>query len=184
MDGLERRASCLNWNHDVQDIHREGPDHAVGRRYTRKEIVVKAIVESAGKVASRVRVGNHDLLFDQPASVPGGEDRGPSPLDVLVVAVAACAHYYAAAYLHGRGLPTLGLAVDVEADKERVPAPRIGRLVMKVRVPAGLPEERLIGMVRAIKRCPAYGTLVRPPTVELFVNAEQAPAADDVKVAG
>jgi hypothetical protein len=92
---------------------------------------VKAIVESAGKVASRVRVRSHDLLFDQPATIPGGEDRGPSPLDVLVAAVAACAHYYAAAYLHGRGFPTLGLSVAVEADKERFPAPRIG-------MPAGL----------------------------------------------
>ena len=145
---------------------------------------MKALVESAGKVSSRVRLGNHDLLFDQPASVPGGEDRGPSPLDVLVVAVAACAHYYAAAYLHGRGLPTLGLAVGVEADKERVPAPRIGRLVMKVHVPAGLSEDRVTGMVRAIKRCPAYGTLIRPPTIELLVSTDQETAAGDVKVAG
>jgi putative redox protein len=145
---------------------------------------VKAIVESAGKVASKVRLGSHEVLFDQPATVPGGEDRGPSPLDVLVVAVAACAHYYAAAYLHGRGLSTLGLSVAVDADKERVPSPRIGRLVMKVQVPPGLPEDRLIGMVRAIKRCPAYGTLLRPPTVEIFVNTSQVTSAGDLKVAG
>ena len=54
------------------------------------EVVMKAVVESAGKVASRVRLGRHDLLFDQPAPVPGGEDRGPSPLDVLAASVAAC----------------------------------------------------------------------------------------------
>jgi uncharacterized OsmC-like protein len=145
---------------------------------------MKAIVESAGKVASRVRVGNHDLLFDQPATVPGGDDRGPSPLDVLVVAVAACAHYYAAAYLQARGLSTAGLAIAIEAEKERVPTPRIGTLVMKVRVPAGLSEERLIGMVRAIKHCPAYGTLVRPPSIEFFVETAGETAALDVKVAG
>ena len=53
---------------------------------------MKAIIESAGKVASRVRLGEHELVFDQPRSVPGGEDRGPSPLDVMAVSVAACAH--------------------------------------------------------------------------------------------
>ena len=70
---------------------------------------MKAIVETTGKVGSRVRLGNHELVFDQAATVPGGEDRGPSPLDVMSVSVAACAHYYAAAFLHGRGLPTEGL---------------------------------------------------------------------------
>lgn len=98
--------------------------------------LMKAVVESIGKVGSRVHVGEHELVFDQPTSVPGGEDRGPSPLDV--VAVAACADYYAAAYLHGRSLSTDGLAVEVQAEKERVPVSRIGGLSMKVRIPAGL----------------------------------------------
>jgi len=55
---------------------------------------------------------------------------------------------------------------------------------MKVHVPAGLSEDRVTGMVRAIKRCPAYGTLIRPPTIELLVSTDQETAAGDVKVAG
>src|SRR5204862_1603 len=78
------------------------------------------------------------------ATVPGGEDRGASPLDVLGVSVAACAHYYAAAFLHGRGLPTAGLTVEVEFEKERPPSPRIGRLAMKVYLPAALTERQLV----------------------------------------
>ena len=83
---------------------------------------MKAVVESVGKVGSRVRLGGHELIFDQPQSVPGGGDRGPSPLDVLASSVAACAHYFAAAYLHGRGLPTDELTVEVTTEKEQVPA--------------------------------------------------------------
>jgi uncharacterized OsmC-like protein len=64
---------------------------------------MKAVVESAGGVASRVRLGEHELTFDQPSTVPGGADRGPSPLDVMAISVGACAHYYAAAFLFGRG---------------------------------------------------------------------------------
>ena len=132
---------------------------------------MKALIESTGKVASRVRLGPHELIFDQPALVPGGDDRGPSPLDVLAVSVAACAHYYAAAFLHGRGLPTEGLTVAVEFEKERAPTPRIGRLSMKVQLPAGLTERQLAGVERAIKSCPAYGTLLHPPKVELTIEA-------------
>jgi uncharacterized OsmC-like protein len=139
---------------------------------------MKAFVESIGKVGSRVHVGEHELVFDQPASVPGGEDRGPSPLDVMVASVAACAHYFAAAYLHGRGLSTDGLTVEVQADKERLPVPRIGRLSMQVRVPAGLDERQLAGIDRAIKSCPAYGTLLHSPSVEMTIKSDGAPAQE------
>lgn len=132
---------------------------------------MKAMVESAGKVASKVRVGSHEVLFDQVASVPGGDDRGPSPLDVMAVAVAACAHYYAAAYLHGRGLSPANPRVEVEAEKVTVPGPRIGRLAMKVHLPAGLNDRQRTGVERAIKTCPAYGTLLYPPAVELLIDA-------------
>jgi putative redox protein len=132
--------------------------------------IVNAIIESTGKVGSRVLVGGHELTFDQPAAVPGGEDRGPSPLEVMVASVGACAHYFAAAYLHGRGLSTVGLAVEVSAEKERVPVSRIGKLAMAVRVPPGLDERQMAGLERAIKACPAYGTLLHPPSIELRVD--------------
>ena len=135
---------------------------------------MKAVVESTGKVASLARLGKHELVFDQPDTVSGGADRGPSPLDVLAVSVAACAHYYAAAFLHGRGLPTEGLSVEVESEKQRAPAPRIGRLSMKIRLPGGLSERQLVSVERAIKSCPAYGTLLYPPVVELTIAAEGA----------
>lgn len=132
---------------------------------------MKTVIESIGKVGSRARVVGHELIFDQPAAVPGGEDRGPSPLDVMYVSVAACAHYFAAAYLHGRGLSPEGLEVEVTAEKERVPVSRIGRLEMKVRLPAGLTERHVAGIERAIKSCPAYGTLLHPPSVEISIDS-------------
>ena len=138
---------------------------------------MKAIIESAGNVASRVRLGDHELVFDQPRSVPGGEDRGPSPLDLMAVSVAACAHYYAAAFLYARGLSTEGLSVEVEFEKERVPVSRIGHLALKVHLPAGLSDRQLAGVERAIKSCPAYGTLLQPPRVEISIDAPP-PAAD------
>jgi len=92
--------------------------------------------------------------------------------------VAACAHYYAAAFLHGRGLLTAGLTVEVEAEKDRVPSPRIGRLSMKVRLPSGLSERQLVTIERAIKSCPAYGTLLNPPNVELSIEVEGGVTSD------
>jgi uncharacterized OsmC-like protein len=137
---------------------------------------MKALVQSMGGVASRVRVGGHDLIFDQPPGVPGGQDRGPSPLDVLGVSVAACVHYFAAAYLWGRHLSTDGLTVEVETEKERVPVARIGRLGLKVRLPPGLDDRQIAGIERAIKSCPAYGTMLHSPSLELTIEAGSAAA--------
>lgn len=138
---------------------------------------MNAIIQSTAKVGSRVRIGNHELVFDQPAVVAGGEDRGPSPLDVLVVAVGACAHYFASAYLHARGLSAADVVVEVDSEKDQVPAPRIGRLAITVRVPEGLNDQQVAGIERAVKRCPAYGTLVHPPTVEVSIARAEAPPA-------
>jgi len=128
---------------------------------------VKAVVESAGGVASRVRLGEHELVFDQPATVPGGEDRGPSPLDVMAVSVAACAHYFAAAFLHGRKLSTDGLRVEVAAEKVREPRPRFGHLALRVVLPPHLPKHYLPALERAVRGCPALGTLEQPPELDL-----------------
>jgi uncharacterized OsmC-like protein len=125
------------------------------------------VIESAGGVASRARIGGHELVFDQAPPVPGGENRGPSPLDVMAVAVGACAHYYAAAFLFGRKLATDGLEVEVELEKTRQPVPRIGRLMVRVVLPSSVPVELEQGIERAVRHCPAYGTLAHPPEVVL-----------------
>ncbi len=142
---------------------------------------MKAVIESAGGVASHVRIASHELLFDQPSSVPGGQDRGPSPLDVMAAAVGACAHYFAAAFLHARGLAPSGLRVEVNADKVREPSPRFGKLAIHVTLPAGVPEHYLPMIERAVRSCPAYGTLLHSPEVELSFSQEtaevRAPAA-------
>ncbi len=135
---------------------------------------MKATIDSAGGVASRVILDSHELVFDQPSTVPGGMDRGPSPLDVLAVAMAACTHYFAAAFLFGRQLPTVGLTVEVEAEKATLPVPRIGKLTLHVKLPPGVPAHYLPALERAIRRCPAYGTLTHPPSVELSISEQEA----------
>jgi uncharacterized OsmC-like protein len=136
---------------------------------------MKAVIESAGGVASRVHLGDHELIFDQPASVPGGADQGPSPLDVMAASVGACAHYFAAAFLFGRKLSTEGLRVEVEAEKVRDPISRFGSIAVRVYLPPGVPAHYLSAIERAVRGCPVYGTLSMSPTLSLeLVTPESA----------
>lgn len=138
---------------------------------------MKAVIESAGGVSSRVRVGSHTLVFDQAAPIPGGEDRGPSPLDVMAVSVAACAHYFAAAFLFGRKLPTEDLRVAIEVEKTREPSPRLGKVKLHILLPPEVPEHYLPAIERAVRNCPAYGTLLHPPELELTLAKPEPSAA-------
>jgi len=104
-------------------------------------------------------------------------DRGPSPLDVLAATVGACAHYFAAAFLQARKLPTESLRVEVDAEKVREPSPRFGKLSIHVVLPVGVPEQYLPQIERVVRNCPAYGTLVHSPEVELSI-AKAIPDAD------
>ena len=137
---------------------------------------MKAVIESIGAVGSRVRLGTHELSFDQPTLVPGGQDRGASPLDVLIVSVGACAHYFAAAFLQGRSLPVDTLRVEVEWAKDRAPTPRVSAVSIHVILPADVPDQYLPAIERAVRNCPAYGTLLHPPEVQLHIDrgAERA----------
>lgn len=131
---------------------------------------MKLVIESAGGVASRVRLGEHELLFDQPHPVPFGRDLGPSPLAVLAAAVGGCAHYFVAAYLQARQLPVADLRVHVAVDKVKDPTPRFGTLSMRVEVPSGLSPEQLRAVERVVKSCPAFGTMLHGADIQLTVD--------------
>lgn len=135
-------------------------------------------VESAGGVASRTFVGGHELIFDQPERT-GGQDRGPSPLEVLVASTGACAHYYAAAFLTARRLPVEGLSVEIEAEKSSERPQRVTHMRLAVHLPPGVPDELLPRLEVAVRACPAHSTLSMPVSFDIRLRpapAEVAPA--------
>lgn len=137
---------------------------------------VRFEVESAGNVASRVRVGKHTVVFDQPQS-QGGDGQGPSPVSVFAASAAACAHFYAAAFLVKRGLPVEGLRVEVEFDKTDEGPARLSRLALAVHVPPATPAKYLPAIERSVRGCPVWGTLSAPPDLSLDVLQDSAAEA-------
>jgi hypothetical protein len=49
---------------------------------------------------------------------------------------------------------------------------------MRVHLPAGLNEKQLVTVERAVKSCPAYGTLLHSPKVELAIEVEGGVTSD------
>ena len=65
-------------------------------------------------------VGRHRIITDQPVS-GGGLDAGPSPPELLLTSLGACAGHYAAEYLNTRSLPASELEIRVSAAKDASP---------------------------------------------------------------
>ena len=70
----------------------------------------------------RVAVGGHQLTIDQPAAA-GGEDRGPTPLQLLVAGLVASTAHYAGSYLDRHGLSREGLLVEGDFDMPKTTHP-------------------------------------------------------------
>lgn len=126
-------------------------------------------------------VGRHRIVTDQP--VPGGgTDAGPTPPELLLASLGACAGHYAVEYLRARSLPPAGLEIRVTAEKGASPA-RLASFLVEVLVP-GLDERHRPGLLRAVKACLIHNTLLTNPHVEVEMAAngfrepaELAPAA-------
>jgi uncharacterized OsmC-like protein len=115
-------------------------------------------------------VGRPRLVTDQPVS-GGGADAGPSPPQLLLASLGACAGHYAAEYLLTRSLSATDLGIRVSAAKGTNPA-RLAAFRIEVNVP-GIDERHRQGILRAVKTCLIHNTLLTAPALEVVVTAAQ-----------
>ena len=114
--------------------------------------------------------GRHRIVTDQPIS-GGGTDAGPSPPELLLTSLGACAGHYAAEYLNTRSLPAADLEIRVSAAKGTGPA-RLASFRIEVNVP-GIEERHRQGLLRAVKACLIHNTLISSPALEVEVTSDQ-----------
>jgi ribosomal protein S12 methylthiotransferase accessory factor len=114
--------------------------------------------------AIKTRIGDKFVIdCDQPA--PFGEDKGPSPYDVFLASVAACAAYFAQRYCRKWKLSHEGITVELEPTFG--PQHSLTDLKLHLRVPASFPREHLDGLLRNAGACPVKKALETPPSISL-----------------
>jgi uncharacterized OsmC-like protein len=115
-------------------------------------------------------LGAHRIVTDQTVA-GGGTDAGPTPPDLLLASLGACAGHYAVEYLHARSLDASDLEIRVSAAKGTGPA-RLASFRIDVNVP-GIDERHQQGLLRAVKTCLIHNTLLSGPALEVVVTALQ-----------
>jgi uncharacterized OsmC-like protein len=112
-----------------------------------------------------IDVRGHRLMVDQQSR--DGDEAGPSPVELFVASVAACAGYYAERFLRRHEQPYQGLRVDCEWTMRAGDPARVGRIGMRITPPAFVPHELREPLRAAIDRCTVHNSLRQPPQVTL-----------------
>ncbi|HZS13286.1 MAG TPA: OsmC family protein [Candidatus Dormibacteraeota bacterium] len=122
-------------------------------------------VRSLGGDRHRVEVRGHRLVVDQP--VPdGGEDAGPTPVELFVASLAACVGHYARRAL---GSASPGATVHCRWQMASAPPWRVTGVSIEVELPEGTSQARHAAVLRAVSHCTVHNSLVDPPRVHIDV---------------
>ena len=122
--------------------------------------------EGGLKFAAQVR--SHRIVTDQPERA-GGEDAGPSPLELLSMSLGSCVALYVQRFLYSRALPYEGMRVAVAQRATGTPG-RVGEFVVRVVLPAELPEHAMEMLERVARSCPAHNTLHHGASVAVHID--------------
>ena len=97
----------------------------------------------------------------------GGQDRGPSPVELMAGSLGACIAMNVQDYCRKHeveGDVEVSLTIELE-DKPK----RIGRIVVDLEVPDSVPEKKIEAIKRVAQRCPIHETLMSPPALDIEV---------------
>ncbi|GAA2730805.1 OsmC family protein [Actinocorallia aurantiaca] len=124
--------------------------------------------------AFAIFVRDYVVQVDQPMSA--GEESGPTPVELFVAAMAACAAHFACHHLKKQGLPYNGLEMGARYMLGGTSPQRISRLTLTVRPPSRLRQEETDAMITAIRNCPVTQALMVSPELQIML-ADEAQAA-------
>jgi len=116
-----------------------------------------------------VAVRGHRLVVDQPA--PGGDDAGPTPVELFVAGLTACVAALAGRYLARHALASEGLQVVAEYVATERPS-RVAQVRLVVTAPPGLSAARRRGLVAIASHCTVHNSLTVPPEIEVTLAGD------------
>lgn len=122
----------------------------------------------------KVDVLDRDFVVrtDQPVR-EGGEGSAPSPFDLFLASLAACAGYYTLAFCKEREIPVADIGVSMTAmrgEKSKM----IDDVRITLDLPASFPERYKTALVKAVDLCAVKKHILRPPRFEIVTRTKES----------
>jgi uncharacterized OsmC-like protein len=128
-------------------------------------------VEKQDGGAFRFSVRRHEVTSDMSVA-EGGQDLGPSPVELVGGALASCIAIMVQRYCDAKGYADgdveVSLTMELADDPKRVEA-----FVLDVELPADVPENRLDAIRKIAEHCPVHATLSNCPRVDIDIALGQ-----------
>ncbi len=119
------------------------------------------------KFTHRIVIRDHQLVVDEPPK-QGGEDRGPTPQELLAASLAACTAITIEMYAKYKRWDIGEVTVECEyAPPERG---RQTRFELVLRLPSRCTEEQVKTLAEIAAKCPVHRTLAGEVTFEQRVE--------------
>lgn len=116
-----------------------------------------------------VEAGGFLVRTDQPPA-GGGEGSAPEPFTLFLASLAACAGIYVLGFCQARGIPTEGLRLVQE--HQRDPATKkLTSVAIDIELPSGFPAQYVAAVIHTASHCAVKRALADPPsfTIEAHV---------------
>lgn len=140
---------------------------------------VKVLETDEGAYTNRIYTGKHILRSDEPQSVPGGLDTGPSPYDYILAALGSCTSMTLRMYANLKGIPLMQTNVTLTHEKVHLKdcedcqdKPKtIDVIHRKIELIGDLTQAQKEKLLEIANKCPVHRTL----TAGVQVETELAP---------
>ncbi len=127
-----------------------------------------------GKYVQDVFAGRHVLKADEPASAPGGLDRGLSPYDFLLAGLGACTSMTLRMYAELKGIPLKKTTVRLRHSKVHVEdcegcegsPQQIDLIERNIALEGALTPENRESLLKIANKCPVHRTLTGKIQIE------------------
>lgn len=124
--------------------------------------------------------GDHQIISDEPLSVPGGRDEGPDPYDLLLMSLGTCTVMTVKMYASRKKWPVEDLYVELRHNKNHVEdcktcedsSSKIDVIEKELIIKGDLTSDQLDKLLEISKKCPVHRTLLSEIKIESSVTSK------------
>ena len=145
----------------------------------KRQVNVTVHAESETPTRMKVRSGKFDMIIDEPANM-GGSDKGPSPIQVLLMSLAGCLNITGHEIARQKGMKLNGMKIKIEGSMNPCNFmgcsfdERAGFQTINVSVHADFenetPEAIAIWLEETESRCPATDNIKDSTKINVINN--------------
>ncbi len=124
----------------------------------------------SGKKSFNVSVRGHKMITDLPVD-QGGDDTGPTTVELFVSSIGACMGIYALSYLKTAGVSHEGLSLSIDWTLGKNKS-RIREIKATLSLAGADLGDRRSALLSAAKKCLLYNTVYEPPEISLELSED------------